>query len=125
VAGGICPRLVHECRVDQRPNCTRKMRRGVLRPTTAGTSIAPKASRVDPILGCDIGTRSLDLDTLAHIVANGDPECMRRSGSGESDFGLSLTKALVEANHAHFRIKSAPDAGTLIEIAFAPNRAAA
>ena len=43
-------------------------------------------------------------------------------GSGGSGFGLPLTKALAEANHAHFRIKSAPDAGTLIEIAFPPNR---
>jgi len=43
-------------------------------------------------------------------------------GSGGTGFGLPLTKALAEANHAHFRIKSAPDAGTLIEIAFPPNR---
>ena len=43
-------------------------------------------------------------------------------GSGGTGFGLPLTKALAEANRAHFRIKSAPDAGTLIEIAFPPNR---
>jgi signal transduction histidine kinase len=43
-------------------------------------------------------------------------------GSGGTGFGLPLTKALAEANHAHFRIRSAPDAGTLIEIAFPPNR---
>jgi signal transduction histidine kinase len=43
-------------------------------------------------------------------------------GSGETGFGLPLTKALAEANHAHFRIKSAPDAGTLIEVAFPPHR---
>ena len=43
-------------------------------------------------------------------------------GSGGTGFGLPLTKALAEANHAHFRIKSGPDAGTLIEIAFPPNR---
>ena len=36
------------------------------------TSIAPKASCLDPF-GCDIGTRSFDLNPLTHIVANGDP----------------------------------------------------
>jgi signal transduction histidine kinase len=29
-----------------------------------------------------------------------------------------LTRALAEANGAHFNIKSAPNAGTLVEIAF-------
>jgi signal transduction histidine kinase len=36
-----------------------------------------------------------------------------------------LTKALTEANHARFRIKSAPGAGTLVEIAFPANRTVA
>jgi PAS domain S-box-containing protein len=43
-------------------------------------------------------------------------------GSGGTGFGLPLTKALAEANRAHFSIKSAPNAGTLIEIAFPPSR---
>jgi len=43
-------------------------------------------------------------------------------GSGGTGFGLPLTKALAEANRANFSIKSAPNAGTLIEIAFPPNR---
>jgi PAS domain S-box-containing protein len=47
------------------------------------------------------------------------------SGSGESGFGLPLTKALAEANQALFSIKSAPEAGTLIEIAFPSSRIAA
>jgi signal transduction histidine kinase len=46
-------------------------------------------------------------------------------GSGGTGFGLSLAKALAEANQAHFSIKAAPDAGTLIEITFPPNRVAA
>ncbi|MGB7035962.1 MAG: ATP-binding protein, partial [Xanthobacteraceae bacterium] len=46
-------------------------------------------------------------------------------GSGGSGLGLPLTKALAEANRANFSIKSAPNAGTLIEIAFPPNRLAA
>jgi signal transduction histidine kinase len=43
-------------------------------------------------------------------------------GSSPAGFSLPLTKALAEANHAHFSIKSAPEAGTLIEIAFPSNR---
>jgi signal transduction histidine kinase len=43
-------------------------------------------------------------------------------GSGGSGLGLPLTKALAEANHAKFSIKSAPNAGTLVEIAFPSNR---
>jgi signal transduction histidine kinase len=39
-------------------------------------------------------------------------------GSGGTGLGLPLTRALAEANGAHFNIKSAPNAGTLVEIAF-------
>jgi PAS domain S-box-containing protein len=43
-------------------------------------------------------------------------------GSGGTGLGLPLTKALAEANRANFSIKSAPNAGTLIEVAFPPTR---
>ena len=46
-------------------------------------------------------------------------------GSGGTGLGLPLTKALAEANRAHFSIKSAPNAGTLVEITFPPSRVAA
>jgi signal transduction histidine kinase len=46
-------------------------------------------------------------------------------GSGGAGLGLPLTKALAEANRAHFSIKSAPNAGTLIEVAFPPTRVVA
>jgi PAS domain S-box-containing protein len=46
-------------------------------------------------------------------------------GSGGTGFGLPLTKALAEANRANFSIKSTPNAGTLVEIAFPPNRVVA
>jgi len=46
-------------------------------------------------------------------------------GSGGTGLGLPLTKALAEANRADFSIKSAPNAGTLVEVAFPPNRVAA
>ena len=43
-----------------------------------------------------------------------------RGGSGGTGLGLPLTKALAEANRASFHIKSAPEEGTLVEIAFPP-----
>jgi signal transduction histidine kinase len=49
------------------------------------------------------------------------------SGSWDSSgtgLALPLTKALAEANQAHFSIKSAPNAGTLVEVAFPPTRVA-
>jgi signal transduction histidine kinase len=46
-------------------------------------------------------------------------------GSGGTGLGLPLTKALAEANHANFSIKSAPNAGTLVEVAFPHGRVAA
>ncbi|MBA5778340.1 PAS domain S-box protein [Stappia sp. F7233] len=44
-----------------------------------------------------------------------------RHGGG-TGLGLPLTKALVEANRASFRIDSEPNHGTLIEITFPPQR---
>jgi signal transduction histidine kinase len=41
-----------------------------------------------------------------------------RGGSGGTGLGLPLTKALAEANRASFHIKSTPNTGTLVEIAF-------
>ena len=49
------------------------------------------------------------------------PGAKASEGSG---IGLPLTKALVEANHADFSIKSRKDQGTLVEIAFLAPRAA-
>ena len=48
-----------------------------------------------------------------------------RWGSGGTGLGLPLTKALVEANGAAFAIKSARNAGTLVEVAFPPAHVAA
>ncbi len=45
-----------------------------------------------------------------------------RWGSGGTGLGLPLTKALAEANRAAFAIKSAVDAGTLVEITFPGTR---
>jgi PAS domain S-box-containing protein len=45
-----------------------------------------------------------------------------RWGSGGTGLGLPLTKALAEANRARFTIKSAVNAGTLVEILFPRTR---
>ena len=45
-----------------------------------------------------------------------------RLGSGGTGLGLPLTKALAEANRANFSIKSNVNTGTLVEVAFPPNR---
>ena len=45
-----------------------------------------------------------------------------RAGTMGSGLGLPLTKALVEANRATFRIESAPDEGTLVQITFPTTR---
>ncbi|MEA2978866.1 MAG: hypothetical protein QOF09_689 [Alphaproteobacteria bacterium] len=48
-----------------------------------------------------------------------------RWGSGGTGLGLPLTKALAEANRASFKIRSAVNAGTLVEVAFPGGRVAA
>ncbi len=45
-----------------------------------------------------------------------------RAGPGGTGLGLPITKALAEANHANFNIKSGVDAGTLVEVAFPATR---
>jgi signal transduction histidine kinase len=41
-----------------------------------------------------------------------------RAAAVGTGLGLPLTKALAEANRAHFRINSAPNEGTLVEVSF-------
>jgi PAS domain S-box-containing protein len=48
-----------------------------------------------------------------------------RFGSGGTGLGLPLSKALAEANRAHFSISSKPHAGTLVEVTFPAARIAA
>jgi signal transduction histidine kinase len=48
-----------------------------------------------------------------------------RFGSSGTGLGLPLTKALAEANRASFSIRSAVNAGTLVEVAFPATRVAA
>jgi signal transduction histidine kinase len=73
----------------------------------------------------DTGAGMSEKQIEAALEPFADVRAWASSSSGGTEFGLPLTKALAEANHAQFRIKSAPEAGTLVEIAFPPNRTVA
>ncbi|MFY9896616.1 MAG: HAMP domain-containing sensor histidine kinase, partial [Xanthobacteraceae bacterium] len=73
----------------------------------------------------DTGAGMSEKQIAAALEPFADIDAWASSGSGGTEFGLPLTRALAEANHAQFRIKSAPEAGTLVEIAFPPNRTVA
>jgi signal transduction histidine kinase len=73
----------------------------------------------------DTGAGMSEKQIAAALEPFADIDAWANSGSGGTEFGLPLTKALAEANQAQFRIKSAPEAGTLVEIAFPPNRTVA
>jgi signal transduction histidine kinase len=70
----------------------------------------------------DTGVGMSERQIVAALAPAADIDAWTSSGSGGTELDLPLTKALTEANHAQFRIKSAPEAGTLVEIAFAPSR---
>ena len=72
----------------------------------------------------DTGAGMSEKDIKAAAEPFRDTATSASLGSAGTGFGLSLTTALAKANHAQFSIKSAPEAGTLIEIAFPPNRVA-
>jgi PAS domain S-box-containing protein len=73
----------------------------------------------------DTGAGMTEKDIQAALEPFAQTAVSGSFGSGGSGFGLPLTKALAEANRAHFSIKSAPNAGTLVEVAFPPSRIAA
>jgi signal transduction histidine kinase len=72
----------------------------------------------------DTGTGMSEKDVEAALEPFRQTATSGSWGSGGTGLGLPLTKALAEANRAHFSIKSAPNAGTLIEVAFPPTRIA-
>ncbi len=73
----------------------------------------------------DTGVGMSDKDILAALEPFRQTATSGSWGSGGTGFGLPFTKALAEANRAIFNIKSAPNAGTLVEIAFPPSRVVA
>ena len=66
------------------------------------------------------GMNATELQAL--LASPGPAAASAKSGSGGNGLGLPLSKALAESNHARFDIKSAPDAGTLVEIEFPLSR---
>ncbi|MDE1974476.1 MAG: HAMP domain-containing histidine kinase, partial [Hyphomicrobiales bacterium] len=70
----------------------------------------------------DTGVGMSDKDVEAALEPFRQTAVSGSWGSGGTGLGLPLTKALAEANRAHFSIKSAPNAGTLVEVAFPPAR---
>ena len=73
----------------------------------------------EPVLRVrDTGAGMQEKDIEAALDPFGHAATAPNWGSAGTGLGLPLTKALAAANHAEFRIKSAPDAGTLVEVAF-------
>ncbi len=70
----------------------------------------------------DTGVGMRESDIAAALEPFGQTATSGSWGSGGLGLGLPLTKALTEANRANFSIKSAPNAGTLVEIAFPASR---
>jgi signal transduction histidine kinase len=73
----------------------------------------------------DTGSGMSEMDVEAALEPFQQTATSGSWGSGGTGLGLPLTKALAEANRAHFSIKSAPNAGTLVEVAFPPGRVVA
>ncbi len=73
----------------------------------------------------DTGVGMSDKDVEAALQPFRQTATSASWGSGGTGLGLPLTKALAEANRAHFSITSAPNAGTLVEVAFPPTRVVA
>jgi signal transduction histidine kinase len=69
------------------------------------------------------GTRETENSAVTGPLRHSTPAVAWGTNGGS--LGLALTKALAEANRADVSIKSAANTGTLIEIAFPPNRTAA
>jgi signal transduction histidine kinase len=66
----------------------------------------------DTGVGMDEADIATALEPFARVEST-----RKTAGTG---LGLPLTKALIEANHASFTIKSRKDEGTLVEVAFPP-----
>jgi PAS domain S-box-containing protein len=80
------------------------------------TAIADTGEVVLRVRDTGIGMTEKDLATALEPFRQ--VATTTRARSGGTGLGLPLTKALAEANHATFNIKSTPNEGTLVEIAF-------
>ena len=80
------------------------------------TAIADTGEAVLRVRDTGIGMSDKDLATALEPFRQ--VATATRARSGGTGLGLPLTKALAEANHATFHIKSTPNEGTLVEITF-------
>ena len=80
------------------------------------TAIADNGEVVLRVRDTGIGMTEKDLATALEPFRQ--VATTTRARPGGTGLGLPLTKALAEANHATFNIKSTPNEGTLVEIAF-------
>jgi signal transduction histidine kinase/PAS domain-containing protein len=84
------------------------------------TAVGDAGEAVLRVRDTGVGMRETDMEAVLNPFRQS--AASTSWGSGEIGLGLPLTKALVEANRALFNIKSAPNSGTLIEIAFPRGR---
>jgi PAS domain S-box-containing protein len=88
--------------------------------STAGNDVGEVILRVrDTGVGMSENEIEIALEPFRQLATSA------RWGSGGTGLGLPLTKALAEANRATFSIKSAVNAGTLVEVAFPGRQIAA
>ena len=93
--------------------------------TNEGGQVIVSGSMVDGELRLrvrDTGVGMTDKEIETAMEPFRQLQTSTRYGSGGTGLGLPLTKALAEANRAAFSIKSARDAGTLVEITFPGTR---
>jgi PAS domain S-box-containing protein len=84
------------------------------------TALTDRAEAVLRVRDTGIGMTDKEIETAMEPFRQ--LATSTRWGSGGTGLGLPLTKALAEANRAAFSIKSATNAGTLVEITFPGTR---
>ncbi len=87
------------------------------------TAIAEGGETVLRVRDTGVGMREADIEAVLEPFRQ--TKTSPSWGSGGIGLGLPLTKALAQANRANFSIKSAPNAGTLVEITFPASRVSA
>jgi PAS domain S-box-containing protein len=84
------------------------------------TALTDRAEAILRVRDTGVGMTDKEIETAMEPFRQ--LQTSTRYGSGGTGLGLPLTKALAEANRAAFSIKSARDAGTLVEITFSGSR---
>jgi PAS domain S-box-containing protein len=85
------------------------------------TAYEPSGRVIIRVRDTGMGMTRSELEQAMKPFRQASASAARPRGDG-TGLGLPLTKAMVEANRAQFTIESAPGEGTLVEIAFPPQR---